>query len=405
MTSQQTPERFEDLPALWELREHLVGYVAAAERPDRHAVRRRRLGARRLLVALAMLVVGGSAAAAVLSPGKSRPLSGTLPAQFVGLHAPGGTQYSVRLFPFLSVGWTGWCWSLTFAVHGRTVQTSYGCRPVERADAIVVQRFSEGGRAGDYLAAIVTGRVVKVRYADGVTVRPIGDPRLPSWARAAVRVFSTREVARFEVHHRGRHASAELFTEEWFAADGRRLVEPLTFSNESAEHLALTTLNPQQPADLPCAIHASSLAGLVPVSQTVTTPAAWPRRTPGGFLACANAVYRLDGTNLAAAALVNATNPAQPAEQLPGLTDDPSHPDILRGGEVGTIGYPQGVSGGGVRTTAFETFGSHKWDLTEEHNLRDHDISAKRAGRGWLIVEGGTPSQRAALLRALKTEA
>jgi hypothetical protein len=405
MSSHQTPERFRDLPALEALREHLVGYVAAAERPDRHVMRRRRLGARRLFALAAVLVIGGSAAAAVLSPGKSRPLSGTLPAQFVGSRAPGGTQYSVRLFPFLSVGWTGWCWSLTFAVHGRTVQTSYGCGPVERADAIVVQRFSEGGSGGDYLAAIVTGRVVKVRYADGVTVRPIGDPRLPSWARAAVRVFSPREIARFEAHHRGRHSSAELFTEAWFAADGDRLLEPPTFSSESVEHLPLTTLNPKKPAALPCAIHASPLAGLVPISQTVTGPVAWPRRASGGFLACGNAVYKLDGTNLAAAVLVNATNPTQPAEQLPGLTVDPSHPGVLLGGELGTIGYPEGSSAGGAIKTAFQSFGAHPWDLTEEHNSRDHDISVMRVGRGWLIVEGGTPNQRASLLHALRSEA
>lgn len=402
MTSQQTPHGFEDLPALEELREHLVGYVAAAERPDRHVLRRRRLGTRRLLVVLAVLVIGGSAGAAVLSSGKSRPLSGTLPAQFVGMHGPGGTQYSVRLFPFLSVGWTGWCSSVTFTIHRRTVETSYGCGPVERADAVAVQRFSQGGPGGDYLAAIVSDRVAKVRYADGVTVRPIADPRLPIWARAAIRVFTPSEAARVEAHARFR---TELFTEEWFAADGHRLLEPPTFRSESVEHLPLTTLNPDEPADLPCAIHASPLAGLVPVSQTVAAPVSWPRRALGGFLACANAVYRLDGTNLAAAVLVNAINPTQPAEQLPGLSVDPSHPGVLLGGELGTIGYPEGSSAGGALKTAFQSFGSHPWDLTEEHNSRDHDISAKRVGRGWLILEGGTPSQRATLLDALRTEA
>jgi hypothetical protein len=383
--------------------------MVAAARQQEQGRRGRSFVRRRPLIALiAVLVIGGSAGAAVLSFRGSRPLTGTLPAEFVlsgepvDVHSAGRAQYSVRLFPFLSVGWTGWCSSVTFTVHGRTVQISYGCGPVERADAVQIQSDDEGGPGGDYMYTIVTGRVATVRYADGVRVKPIADQRLPRWARAAVRVFTRSEAARLGANvppPRG----FRVLRQELLAADGDLLLERPTSRNEAVEHLPLTTLNPEEPADLPCAIHAASLAGLVPVSQTVTAPVSWPRRAPGGFLACANAVYRLGGTNLAAAVLVNALHPDQPAEQLPGLTLDPSHSGVLLGGEVGTIGYPEGSSGGGAIKQAFESLGQYQWDLTEEHNARDHDVSAKRAGGGWLVVEGGTPSQRAALLAALHT--
>jgi hypothetical protein len=115
----------------------------------------------------------------------------------------------------------------------------------------------------------------------------------------------------------------------------------------------------------------------------------------------------LDGTDMAAAVLVNALDPQQPADGLPGLALDRSHPGILVGGELGTIGYPEGssVSDGMPGGRAFESFGPHQWDLTEEHNSRDHSVSARRVGLGWLVVEGGTPSQRARLLDALHTSA
>lgn len=405
MSDDRTSSNFKDLPALGELRAHLAGYVAATERSDRHVMRRRRFGVRRMLALAAALLVGGSAGAAVLSSRESSPLSGTLPAPILDLHTSGDVQYSVRLFPFLSVGWTGWCSSVTFSSQGRTVETSYGCAPVERSDAVVLEADEEGGQGGDYLTAILTDRVAKVRYADGITVRPIADPRLPSWARAAIRVITATEAASFEAHRRGRRVASELLGEEWLTADGRRLIERPTFRSEAIEHLPLTTLDPRHPADLPCTIHAGPLKGLVPISQTVTAPVPWPRQSSGGLLACANAVYRLDGTNLAAAVLVNAADPGHPAEALPGVRPDPADVGILLGGAVGTIGYPEGSAAGGAITKAFESFGTHQWDLTEEHNARTHDVSAKRAGHGWLVVEGGTSSQRAELLRSLTTEA
>jgi hypothetical protein len=326
-----------------------------------------------------VLAIGGSSAAAVLSLRDSRPLSGTLPAPLLDLHASGETRYRLSVFPFLSVGWTGWCSAATFTVHARIQATSYGCGPVERANQIQFYDDEFGDQSVDYMDEIVSDRVTEVRYGDGVEIEPISDPRLPRGMSAAVRVLSSREAAKA--------SGGRLFIgSELLDADGHQLFEPPTSSDEAVEHLPLTTLASSNP-------------------ETVARPVPWPRRAPGGFLACANAVYRLDGTNLAAAALANALDPNKPAERLPGLTSDPSYPGILQGQELGSIGYPEGSGVGSFdpSTRPFYDPGHHQWDLTEEHNARDHDISATRAGKGWLIVEGGTLEQRSQLLAVLHT--
>jgi hypothetical protein len=370
----------------------------------RVARRRFRIDRRPLLVVLAVLVLGGSATAAVLSLSKSRPLSGSLPAEFLTIptttHTTGKARYRVSLFPYLSVGWTGWCSSVNFAIHSHLEATFYGCGPVEVSNPVVLANDEFGGQGGHYQYAIFSDRIAEVRYADGVGIKPIADPRLPGWVRAAVRVYTPREAAKA--------SDGRLFIRsELLEANGHQVSEQPIMSTEAVEHLPLTTLDPNHPADLPCTVHARSTPGLVALSQTVTAPIPWPRRAPGGFLACANAIYKLNATNLGVAVLVNALNPRQSAGPLPGLSRDPSHRGILLGDELGTIGYPEGMSVGsfGPRNRAFDSFGPHQWDLLEEHNARNHNISARRAGRGWLIVEGGTPSQRATLLDALQTKA
>ncbi|HEY5193866.1 MAG TPA: hypothetical protein VIJ39_08370 [Solirubrobacteraceae bacterium] len=382
-----------DLRAAVRREAHLPWYVRLARRGQH-------VGQRPLLVMLTVLVLGGSATAAVLSLSKSRPLSGSLPAGFLSVHTTGKTQYRVSLFPYLSVGWSGWCSSVNFAIDSRPQATSYGCAPTEVADPVVLTNNEFGDQGGTYQYAIFSDRVAEVRYADGVRIKPIGDPRLPSWVRAAVRVYTPREAAKA--------GGGRLFIRsELLEANGHQVPEHPILSANAVEHLPLAALNPSDPANLPCAVHARATPGLLALSQTVTTPVPWPRHAPGGFLACANASYKLGATNLGVAVLVNAVDPEQSADLLPGLSRDPSHPGIFLGNELGTIGYPagSGVFSSNPTSRAFDSVGPHKRGPLEEHNSRDHNISARRAGRGWLIAEGGTPDQRAALLNALQTEA
>jgi hypothetical protein len=374
--------------------------IDGARRQD--ARRSSLLSARRtVLVALAALVLAGSATAAVVTLKQSRPLSGTVSAEFVGEHTAGVTHYRVSMFPYLSVGWSGWCSSVTFTVHARIAATSYGCAPVERANALQLSGQTFGGQGGAYVDAIVSDRVAEVRFADGVSVRTVSDPRLPSWARAAVRVYSPDELARIGAQR----DFAQLTREELIGGDGQRLADGR--KREAAKALPLTTVDVADPGDAACAIHLDPHPGLSAVAQTITRPLPWPRAAPGGFLACANATYTLAGHSLAAAVLVNASNPAAPAAQLPGLTHDRSQPSILSGRELGTIGYPSGdgVASFNPSTRAFDNSLRHEPARDQLHGRRDHDISAIRAGRGWLVVEGATAADRALLLGALHTSA
>jgi hypothetical protein len=136
---------------------------------------------------------------------------------------------------------------------------------------------------------------------------------------------------------------------------------------------------------------------LVALTETVTAPAPWPRHQPGAFLACANATYRVDGTLVGIAVLVDASHPRRPAPPLSELQPDPAHPGLLSGHELGSIGFPQGSSvgnfGGGQ---AFATPRRHE-------EFANHDVSARRAGPAWIIAEGGTSAQRATLLGVLST--
>jgi hypothetical protein len=374
--------------------------IEAARRQELPRARRVRLARRPLLALVAVLVLGGSTAAAVLSVRESSPLTGTVPSRLLSPQITASmTQYQLSVFPYLSVGWTGWCTSVSFSAHRRRQAISYGCGPVESPDPVELAAAAFGSEGGEYQYAILSDRVAEVRYRDGARLRPIGSGRLPSWMRAVVRVYSAREAQADD--------NLRFEREELIDANGQRLRVPVSTRGESVEHLPLFTLDAAHPANLPCTIHARALADLVALSQTVTARVPWPRRAPGGFLVCANATYRFDGADMAAAVLVNALDPQQPAEVLPGLELDPAHRGILLGGELGTIGYPEGssVDNGDPGSRAFESFGPHPWDLIEEHNSRDHNISARRAGVGWLVAEGGTPSQRARLLNALQTSA
>ena len=119
---------------------------------------------------------------------------------------------------------------------------------------------------------------------------------------------------------------------------------PVLGRANAVEHLPLRALNPQHPAGGGCTVLARPLRGLVALGQTVARAVPWPRREPGAFLACANASYRLGTSTLAVAVLVDATNPRRTAAPLSGLVADPATPGVLIGAELGSIGFPQGLS-------------------------------------------------------------
>jgi hypothetical protein len=358
--------------------------IEGARRQEQAAVARKaHLGGRKALIAvLAVLLLGGTAAGAVITLSRSKPLNGTL------AHGPSGagpSHYRISVFPYMAVGWSGWCSSTVFNNHGSREATDYGCGPVESSGPSVAGGGSFGDQSGEYSYGIVSNRVASVHW-DGRIVLPISSPRLPRGTRAYF-IVAPASNGRFPK------------LPKLFDSSGHQIPEPLISRENAVEHLPQIAVNPRNPGAARCAVRASSVPRLVPLTETVATPVPWPRHQPGAFLACANATFRLDGSALAVAILVDATNALRPAPPLPELQPDPAHPGLLTGHELGNIGFPQGLGvanfGGGQ---AFNT-------PTRYQEFANHDVSARRAGPAWIIAEGGTPAQRAALLAVVSTDA
>ena len=365
--------------------------IEGARRQERAAARSRRgsrvsrLGGRRaLMVALALVLVGGATAGAVISSSRSRPLSGTLPH---GLSNAGPSHYRISVFPYMAVGWSGWCSSVVFNSDRSREATDYGCNPVESSGPLVAGGDEFGDQSGEYSYGVVSDAVAYIRLSSGATLTPASSPRLPPGTRAYF-------TAAPQSDERPLFRPVRLFD-----AAGTQLVQPLISREDAVEHLPQLPVNPYRPGSARCAVRIAPAAHLAASSETVTPPVPWSRHQTGAFLACANATFALNTTKLGVAVLVNASDPAQAAPALPELAPDAAHPGVLAGHELGSIGFPQGSGvadfGGGQ---AFNT-------PTRHQQFADHDVSARRAGEGWIVVEGGTSAQRALLLAHLSTAA
>jgi hypothetical protein len=354
--------------------------VDGARRQEQAAApaRKSRLGIRRALIAtVAILLVGGTVAGAVITLSRSKPLSGTL-AQ--GPSRRGASHYRVSVFPYMTVGWSGWCSSAVFDSRSGREATDYSCEAVESSGPAIAGGDSFGDQSGEYSYGVVSDSVAAVHW-DRKAVMPIKSPRLPLGTRAYFIVGPARDLS---------PGLPRLFD-----AGGHEIADPPITRQSAVEHLPQMVVNPRQPGTTPCAVRPPALPRLVPLAQTVTAPLPWPRRQPGAFLACANATYKLDGTTLGVAVLVDAANAKRPAPSLPELQADPAHPGLLAGHELGNIGFPHGsgvFNGGGGR--AFNT-------TRAQQAFANHDISARRAGPAWVVAEGGTAAQRAMLLANL----
>lgn len=362
-----------------ELQRMLIDGARRQEHAASAASGARGRGRKVLVIALAAILIAGTAAGAVITLSRSKRLSGTLAE---GPARMGPSHYRIGVFPYMSVGWSGWCSRAVFESRTYREATDYGCGPVESSGPAVAGGNTFGDQNGEYSYGVVSERVASVHW-QGKIVVPIASSHLPAGTRSYFIAAPSRPTVRPRL--------PTLF--DW----GGRPIAQTGYSRQSAvEHLPVLAVNPRDPGTAPCGVRVVSAPDLIPVAETVTTPVPWPRRQRGAFLACANATYMLAGTRLALAVLLDASDAHRRAPPLPELTPDLAHPGLLTGRELGTIGFPSGAGvfdGGGGR--AFSVRIGHHQDQLE---LDDNDVSARRAGRAWLVAEGGTAAQRAVLL-------
>jgi hypothetical protein len=301
--------------------------------------RRRRTGL--AFLASALLLSGSAAAAAVtLSRGEpSKPLSGKVQGS--------GREYAIELRPDLTTGNVGWC--VSFALSG--VGGGSGCGPAASPQRAVIIGGGMAGTASSTEALVVNPRVATVVLPGGRRIAPRRDPGIPAPWKVAVITGKT------EVGPDVRYLDAtghEVPT-----------TDPKTSWAARSHGYPSRDADPKDPpAGAPCTLRLAPGARFRPSTARVLSgplPTEAPDAVRPSFLACATTVYYLGHTRLRAAVLLDAAAPTSQAPLLPGMTAEPA---------------------GIAKTTRL--------------------TSARRAGVGWVSVFGGSASQRAQLLQALR---
>ncbi len=350
--------------------------------------RGRRVGWRQLGVLVFLAASATAAAATIPLFGGSRRLTGAVPTPAltspgpavagVPVRLPAGLRYAIPVTPDLEAGDTGWCSSDQFTLPAdRThlIGDGSACAP---ASARAVTIVAGGGALTDVLSSlpglhqpqasrgrpssasiqramrqtvlinsfVVTDQVARIRVGNASFV-PRHDPELaPDWR--AVVFFTRGLLGKFELLDR--HG---------------RPVHP-TAAQASVPPVPVTTVNPRHLPAAVCSLGASDLPRVGSQWEVVAdrVPTRGRNAPPAALFSCARAWYAFPSTHAvySAAILLDAQDPARPAPNLPGLTP---------GSHLGE--FEEAVSSGG-------------------------EITAKRVGNAWLLVQGPSQRQRTALL-------
>jgi hypothetical protein len=314
-------------------------------------------------------VVTGSAAAAVSSlvHSGSAPLTGTVPRapQLTGA----GLHYDIPVTPDIEPGTAGWCSypRFTFARGSRPpgltnpLASSGTCGPAAADGRPII---IGGGGEESVFWMIVSSRVAGLQLGARTVISPRSDARLPNRWRAVVAFTPaynprTKPLDRFTT----------LPTPTPLDAHGR--VIPLG-TVPGPTQVPVRTIDPNHPPAGSCAIRAVRIAGVTRQWEVIATsvPTLGSRVDASALFSCARSWYLLDDRSpaISAAILLNARDPHQRAPALPGLA-----PTAYRG-------------------------------LYSEDGGSAGDITARRLGRAWLVVQGGTPMLRARLLYQLHAQ-
>lgn len=407
--SSSTGERFEDLPALRELRDRLERHFVSVAQPsaDRHprvlnGIRRR---TRPLLVLALVLAAGGSAAAAVSLLGKaSAPLSATVPAAAepvkqdarIGVFSEDGKRYRVIVAPEINGGVAGWSTTIAFAANSRLDGGSAGSYPTRGmpffggsgVNLVPVLPSQLRGKQVDF---VLTGPDVAAVQIGATKIATRTSPALPSGDRIAV-FFVSAAAPPLVVPGPGARPPYYLPVPDPGARRSARRIPatailplnsngaviavtqpiPTGLAGTTRFWQAATPKNPgpaaltRPPAGV-CELGTHGLPGLTAKWGHVVTAVKPVSDAEGELLvSCIDAEYSLDGWPLEAAILLNAQHPGHTPGPIPDAAPVPGHP--------GTV------------TTTYGTY--------------PNNITARRIGNAWLAVQGGRNLQQR--LQALK---
>ncbi|MGH2832024.1 MAG: hypothetical protein ACRDK2_04550, partial [Solirubrobacteraceae bacterium] len=365
-------------------REH-IAWAAIARPSWRH-------GARALgLLAFIVLLIGGAAAAALLSgTHSSAPLAGVLPQATQSL---GRTSYRIGFAPDITGGHMGWCDQIKFTTQERSLGHGHferlyggGARGCGRAptvaepfiDADVVG--GSGGREGRHFSYevayyLTAPQVAAVRASPTLTIFTRSEPRLPDGYRVAV------GFPQFE--HGGSPRVSGAFRPVALAANGRKLaarrmpggtpwVPDPTVSWQRSPNAGLHTLFTipgfankvpgqrvlirRSPPAGACAINNSRLQGSQQqLGHVVLHLRPIPQVIGRAYLSCIDTEITGRDWAMDAALLLDAHHPGTPPAPLPGATPVAGHPGVVNE-QSGSLG----------------------------------DITGKRVGDAWLVVEGNS---------------
>jgi hypothetical protein len=319
-----------------EMRQRVLDQTALRPRAGARRVLRRRVG---LSVALGLLVAAGGAGAAVvaLSGDQSKPATGPIP------EAPSGQpdRYQIAMIPDLRLGANGWCTTVTTSAKAERATLGTYCAPAQKAGTLLVDggvTLLSSNRA--LVFYVVDQRVAAARLHNNHIVRATADAAVPTGTRLIAAIVPARAYRFDEGYLRVELLGMDNHPLTKVASDLRDLPTPAPVTAPSVAAGAAAACDLSASGDKLVVQHVSVVARNVV-----------QRATGAAYVTCAVATAQADGESLHVAVLAAPANRAAPSG-LPTAT------------------APASAHGANVQQ------------------------SSRRINRGWLVVQGGTLTQR-----------
>jgi hypothetical protein len=262
---------------------------------------------------------------------------------------PSSLRYTMSLGPSIAGGSAGWCVTIQPVGVGTCGSVPEPGAPIWSG---IFGAFSQAAH-GVTDIMITTPQVATVRVNGGNAIRTVRGRGLPFGYRS-VAVFIPTTAATPPVSGTPGPLSGPTVPDaQAFDARGQQLAQrPVQGYRLNARYWQ----PPQRPPSGACTMTATGITGLsAQWGHVVTALHRFPRIDPHVLVSCIDTEYYLNRWPLDAAVLLNAADPHRPAPPLPSARAIPGHPGLFSapGDDHGTL-------------------------------------TARRTGRAWLVVAGGS---------------